>query len=452
MLPAELIRRKRDGGELTASEIEELVRGITNGSISDAQVGALAMAIFWRGMSASERIALTGAKMRSGEVLDWTDAGHAGPVLDKHSTGGVGDKVSLLLAPIIAACGGAVPMISGRGLGHTGGTLDKLESIPGYDVAPEPDRLRAVVAAVGCAIVGQTARLAPADRRLYAIRDATGTVESIPLIVASILSKKLAAGLDALVMDVKVGSGAFLPVIEEARELAEAIVEVAAGNHLPTSALLTDMNQVLGRTAGNAVEVREAIDGLRGERIDGRLREVTLALSAELLRLGGLQTDPLAARAAAEHALDQGAAAERFAAMVAELGGPADLLEHPQRHLPGAPVVRPVDSLVRGVIMAIDGTRGQLAIIGLGGGRARETDTIDHAVGFTDVAGVGERVGPGERPLAVVHSRTAAEAERATAELRAAFTLGETAANPRRAGDRACALVASPVGTSVRRS
>ena len=219
MLAQELIRRKRDGGELESHEIEWLVRGITDGSVSDAQVGAFAMAVVLRGMSAAERVALTGAMMRSGEVLDWSEAGLSAPVLDKHSTGGVGDKVSLLLAPIVAACGGAVPMISGRGLGHTGGTLDKLESIPGYDAVPDLDRLRSVIASTGCAIVGQTAALAPADRRLYAIRDATATVESLPLIVASILSKKLAAGLDALVMDVKVGSGAFLPEVERGREL-----------------------------------------------------------------------------------------------------------------------------------------------------------------------------------------------------------------------------------------
>src|SRR5947209_8013636 len=319
MLVAELIRTKRDGGELSASEIEELVAGITDGTVTDAQVGALAMAIVWRGMSGPERVALTGAMMRSGDVLTW---GGERPVLDKHSTGGVGDKVSLLLAPILAACGAAVPMISGRGLGHTGGTLDKLESIPGYDVGPDPDALRGVVKRVGCAIVGQTARLAPADRRLYAIRDATGTVESIPLIVASILSKKLAAGLDALVMDVKVGSGAFLPSLEQARELAQAIVEVSTGNGMPTRALLTDMNQVLGRTAGNAVEVRESIDHLTGAASDPRLREVTLALSAELLELGGIDDG----RARADRALDSGQAAERFATMVAELGGPTDLL------------------------------------------------------------------------------------------------------------------------------
>ena len=299
MLPAELIRRKRDGFELSDSEISELVFGIADGTVTDAQVGALAMAIVWRGMTAAERVALTGAMTRSGDVLDWSEAGLPGPVLDKHSTGGVGDKVSLLLAPIMAACGAAVPMISGRGLGHTGGTLDKLESIPGYEVVLEPDRLRAAVARVGCAIVGQTARLAPADRRLYAIRDATGTVESIPLIVGSILSKKLAAGLDALVMDVKFGSGAMMPELDRARELARAIVEVAVGNGLPTVALLTDMNQVLGRTAGNAVEVRESIDHLTGATRDPRLLEVTLALCAELLVLGGLQPDAAAARAAA---------------------------------------------------------------------------------------------------------------------------------------------------------
>ena len=266
MLVPELIRVKRDGGELSEEQIGFLVEGITDGSVSDAQVGALAMAIVLRGMSATERVALTGAMTHSGDVLDWSDAGLDGPVLDKHSTGGVGDKVSLLLAPVVAACGGAVPMISGRGLGHTGGTLDKLESIPGYTTTPDPARFRAAVARAGCAIVGQTAELAPADRRLYAIRDATGTVESIPLIVASILSKKLAAGLAALVMDVKVGSGAFLPSRAAASELALSIVEVARGNGLPTSALLTDMDRVLGRSAGNALEVRESIDHLDRRR------------------------------------------------------------------------------------------------------------------------------------------------------------------------------------------
>jgi thymidine phosphorylase len=425
MLTAELIRRKRDGGELVGEEIEELVFGIADGSVTDAQVGALAMAIMWRGMTPSERVALTGAMTRSGDQLDWSDAGLAGPVLDKHSTGGVGDKVSLLLAPILAACGAFVPMISGRGLGHTGGTLDKLESIPGYDVAPDPQRLRRAVARVGCAIVGQTARLAPADRRLYAIRDATGTVESIPLIVASILSKKLAAGLDALVMDVKAGSGAMLPELDRARELARAIVEVAAGNGLPTTALLTDMSQVLGRSAGNAVEVRESVDHLTGAARDERLLEVTLALCAELLVLGGLHADPDGARAAALDALESGAAAERFAAMVAELGGPADLVDAPERHLPSAPVTRAVDPVSPGVVNAVDVRAVGIAIVNLGGGRAREDDRVDHSVGLTEVAALGERVEPGGRPLALVHAHDEDSARRAAHAVRAGYVVGD---------------------------
>jgi thymidine phosphorylase len=422
---AELIRRKRDGGELSDEELAFLVRGIADETLSDAQVGALAMAILIRGMTPEERISFTGHMTRSGDVLDWAGADLPGPALDKHSTGGVGDKVSLLLAPIVAACGGAVPMISGRGLGHTGGTLDKLDSIPGYDSAPDLDRFRQVVARAGCAIVGQTARLAPADRRLYAIRDATGTVESVPLIVASILSKKLAAGLDALVMDVKVGSGAFMPTREQAEELARAIVEVAQGNGLPTSALLTDMDRVLGRTAGNAVEVRESIDHLTGAGSDPRLREVTLALSAELLRLGGVEPDEGAARAAAERALDGGAAAERFSAMVAGLGGPADLLDAPERHLPAAPVTVAAEPLEPGTVASVDVRDVGLAVVGLGGGRLRETDPVDHGVGLTEVAAPGERVGPGERPLALVHAASEDAAARAVEALRAAYTLGE---------------------------
>ena len=428
MLPAELIRRKRYGGELSADEISQLVAGITDGSVSDAQVGAFAMAVVWRDMTAAERVALTGAMTRSGEVLNWSGAGLRGPALDKHSTGGVGDKVSLLLAPIVAACGGAVPMISGRGLGHTGGTLDKLESIPGYDVAPSPERLRATVAHAGCAIVGQTGSLAPADRRLYAVRDATGTVESIPLIVASILSKKLAAGLDALVMDVKVGSGAFLPELGAARELAQAIVEVAIGNGLPTVALLTDMNQVLGRSAGNALEVREAIDHLTGAAADARLREVTLALSAELLVLGGVAPTRDQALTAATEALDDGRAAARFAAMVSALGGPSDLLETPDRHLPAAPSVTAVFPERDGVVTTVDVRALGLAIIGLGGGRARESDAIDHAVGLTEVAAIGDAVGPGGRPLAVVHARDADAVAGAADELRRAYGLGDAPA------------------------
>jgi thymidine phosphorylase len=414
-LVQEVIRRKRDGAALSAEEIEWLVGGITDGSVSDAQVGALAMAIVINGMGGDERVALTGAMTRSGEVLRW-DLDR--PVLDKHSTGGVGDKVSLLLAPIVAACGGAVPMISGRGLGHTGGTLDKLDAIPGYDTAPDRERFAATVREAGCAIIGQTGDLAPADRRLYAIRDATGTVESIPLIVASILSKKLAAGLDALVMDVKVGSGAFLPELDQARELAQTIIEVAAGNGLPSAALLTDMDRVLGRTAGNAVEVRESIDHLTGDASDPRLLEVTLGLCEQLLRLKGLDGDPRAA-------LESGAAAEAFARMVAALGGPADLLERPDDHLPAAPVTVEANPDRPGVVAGIDVRAVGLAIIDLGGGRRREDDAIDHAVGLTEVAAPGEQVGSQGRPLAIVHARDEDSAARAADALRAAFRVGD---------------------------
>jgi thymidine phosphorylase len=433
MLVPELIRKKRDGHELSSAEIEEFVAGITDGSVSDAQVGAFAMAVVWRGMTSAERVALTGAMMRSGDVLQWHRPMADGPslvldrpVLDKHSTGGVGDKVSLLLAPIVAACGGAVPMISGRGLGHTGGTLDKLESIPGYDVTPTSERFHEVVDSVGCAIIGQTGALAPADKRLYAIRDATGTVESMSLIVASILSKKLAAGLDALVMDVKAGSGAFLPSLEDTRELAAAIVEVARGNGLATSALLTDMNQVLGRTAGNAVEVLESVQALTDpDAADQRLVEVTVALSAELLVLGGIENDLQAARAAAQRALSGGAAAEVFAAMVTALGGPANLLEVPQQFLPQAPIVRAVAPTRAGVVNAVDVRAVGVAIVALGGGRARETDPVDHAVGLTEVAALGEEIGPDARSLAVLHARDEASFEEGAAALRAAFTVSD---------------------------
>ena len=430
MLAAELIRRKRDGGELSEEEIRELVGGIADGSVSDAQVGALAMAIFLRGMTASERVSLTGAMTRSGDVLDWSDAGLPGPVLDKHSTGGVGDKVSLLLAPIAAACGAAVPMISGRGLGHTGGTLDKLESIPGYDVRPDSERLQAIVKRVGCAIVGQTARLAPADRRLYGIRDTTATVDSIPLIVGSILSKKLAAGLDALVMDVKVGSGAQFRDVQEARELAHALIEVAVANGMPTHALLTDMNQVLGRAAGNAVEVRESIDHLTGAARDERLLEVTLALTAELLVMGKLYPELDAARAAAVDALESGRAAERFGAMVVELGGPAGLVEAPSRFLARAALTRAVEPREPGVVSSIDVRAVGIAIVDLGGGRARDTDLVDHSVGLTEVAGLGERVEPGGRPVALVHARDEDSARRAADAVRAAYELGDSPPAP----------------------
>ncbi|WP_111414427.1 thymidine phosphorylase [Billgrantia lactosivorans] len=434
-LPQELIRAKRDGEVLSPEAIGELVGGIVDGSLSDAQVGALAMAIYLNGMSASETVALTEAVRDSGEVLAWRGLGPGldlpGPVLDKHSTGGVGDLVSLVLGPWVAACGGCVPMVSGRGLGHTGGTLDKLEAIPGYGIAPSRERFRKLVCEAGVAIVGQTAELAPADRRLYAIRDVTATVESLPLIVSSILGKKLACGLDALVMDVKTGSGAFMPTLERSRELAETIAEVASRAGTPTTALLTDMSQPLAPCAGNAVEVREAIALLTcqktDERTGGRLLEVTRELAVELLLAGKLAHDRKAALALLDERLATGAAAERFARMVAGLGGPADLLERPERYLPRAAVLRPVFARRSGCVTRMDTRALGLAVVALGGGRRAPNEAIDPAVGLTGIAALGEAV-DGERPLAWVHAASEVDAELAASQLRAAIEVNDVAA------------------------
>lgn len=425
LLPQEIIRRKRDGAVLADAEIEAMVRGAVDASVTDAQIAAFAMAVFFRGMTMPERVAFTRAMARSGRVLDWSAANLPGPVLDKHSTGGIGDKTSLILAPIVAACGGFVPMISGRGLGHTGGTLDKMDAIPGYISQPETELLDRVVRSAGCAVVGATRDIAPADRRIYAIRDTTGTVESIDLITASILSKKMAAGLGGLVMDVKFGTGAFMSDIGDARALARSIVDVANGGGLPTVALLTDMNQPLGRTAGNAVEVREAIDLLTGGPKDDRLWEVTARLTAELLVIGSLAADAEAARVKVEHALASGAAAERFARMVRDLGGPADILE--KDHLPVAPVVQPIMAEQTGVLAGVDARAIGVAIVALGGGRTRPEDGVDHAVGLTEIAAIGEAVGPKGRPLALLHARDEASAAAAEAAIRAAVTVADTA-------------------------
>ena len=428
MLPQEVIRAKRDGRVLTDEETAFFVGGLTDGSITEGQAAAFAMAVFFRGMTRAEIVALTRAMRDSGTVLDWSDADLPGPALDKHSTGGVGDKISLMLAPIVASCGGAVPMISGRGLGHSGGTLDKMDAIAGYTTAPDNALFRRVVREVGCAVIGQTSDLAPADRRLYAIRDVTATVESIPLITSSILSKKLAAGLAGLVMDVKFGSGAFMATAEDARTLANTIVAVANGAGCRTTALLTDMNEVLGTTAGNAVEAREAIAYLAGEggpdAREPRQHEVTMALSAELLVTGGLFATVAEARAACERALASGEAAERFARMVAALGGPADLLQRPDAYLPLPEVMVPVLPARAGFVAAENARAIGLAIVGMGGGRVRADQRIDLAVGFTRVAPIGAAVGP-ERPLCLAHARSAAQAEAAAAQVRAAIIVAD---------------------------
>ena len=424
-LTQEIIAAKRDGATLPAQDIRQLIVGLTDGSVSEGQAAAFAMAVFFRDMDADERVALTLAMRDSGTVLNWDDL--PGPALDKHSTGGVGDTVSLPLAAAVAACGGYVPMISGRGLGHTGGTLDKLDAVPGYVTQPDNELFRKVVREHGCAIIGQTADLAPADKRLYAIRDVTATVESLPLITASILSKKLAAGLHGLAMDVKFGSGAFLPDPARARELAEALVGVANGAGLPTTALLTDMAEPLASAAGNGLEVAYALDHLTGKSREPRFHQVTVALAAEMLLLGRLAADITEATARIEAAFASGAAAERFARMVAALGGPTDLIENPGRHLAAAPIVKPVFASRPGVVQAIDTRAVGLAVVALGGGRTRPQDAIDHAVGIVALAGIGDAVGA-DNPLGIVHARSEAGFEAAQARLRQAYQSGEAPA------------------------
>ncbi|MCH7345814.1 thymidine phosphorylase [Pelomonas sp. CA6] len=421
MLAQEIIRAKREGGALDEAQIQHFVRGLVDGSWSEGQVAALGMAVFLRGMNRAEAVALTRAMMHSGRVLSWPDM--PGPVLDKHSSGGVGDKLSLMLAPMVAACGGYVPMIAGRGLGHTGGTVDKLEAIPGYNTTPAPADFDRLVRRLGCAIIGQTGDLAPADKRFYATRDVTATVESVPLITASILSKKLAAGLQGLAMDIKCGNGAFAATPEFGRELAQSIVEVAAGAGLRTRALITDMNQVLGWEVGNALEVQGAIAYLKGDGPrEPRTHELTLALCAEMLVLGGLAPDTAQARTQLQAALDSGAAAERFAQMVAALGGPADLLERPQAYLPAAPVVRPVPAPRAGRLCAMQTREIGLVIVELGGGRRQPGDAIDMRVGLSGMRQLGEVLAAGE-PLALVHAADEAAAQRAVAQVQAAVTL-----------------------------
>jgi thymidine phosphorylase len=384
------------------------------------------MAVFFRDMTTPERVAFTRGLMNSGTVLRWDDLKERGPVLDKHSTGGVGDKVSLMLAPLVAACGGFVPMISGRGLGHTGGTLDKLSAIPDYLSDPDIAHFQSVVREVGCAIIGQTDDLAPADRRLYAIRDVTGTVESIPLIASSILSKKLAAGLDGLVMDVKTGSGAFIADPAMSRALAEAIVGIANGAGVRTAAHITDMNQVLGTTVGNALEVAESVDYLTGRKREPRLHEVVLALAAEMLLLGRLATSLPEARRVAQARLDDGGAAETFARMVAALDGPADFVERHESYLPRAGVVRPCLAERDGFIAAMETREIGITAIHLGGGRRRATDLIDPAVGFSAVRPIGSPIAIGD-PIAVVHAASDADADAAIAALRRMIRIGDAA-------------------------
>lgn len=424
-LPVEVIRRKREGEVLTAEEIKQFITGVADGSVSEGQIAALAMATYFKGMNIEERIALTCATRDSGYVMDWSNDNLDGPVIDKHSTGGVGDVVSLMLGPMIAACGAYVPMISGRGLGHTGGTLDKLDSIPGYTTSASEELFRKVVKEAGVAIVGQTGELAPADKRFYGVRDVTATVESIDLITASILGKKLAENLDALVMDVKVGSGAFMPTYEQSVALAESIVKVANGAGVKTTALLTDMNQCLASSAGNAVEVREAVQFLTGEYRNERLYEITMAQSAELLVSGGLAADIDEARGKLQTALDSGDAAEVFGRMVAGLGGPEDFMEKYDNYLPTAKVIKPVYLDAHGYVASMNTREVGMAIVQLGGGRKVATDSIDYSVGITDICKLGDKV-DNDTPIAVIHANDEATWEQAAEMLHKAIMLSDT--------------------------
>lgn len=428
MLFTDVIRKKRDGGELSDEEIQFFVDGLANESLPAEQVSSLAMAVFLNSMSFDEAAKLTLAMSASGTVLEWDPQVFDAPVVDKHSTGGVGDKVSFLLAPILAACGCYVPMISGRGLGHTGGTTDKAESIPGYNATPDLDTFREVVRTVNCAIIGQTPDLAPADRRFYSIRDVTGTVESVPLITASILSKKIAAGLQGLVMDVKVGNGAFMESMDRARELAKSIIGTAARAGLKTHAVITDMNEVLGQTAGNALEIEESILFLRNDVREARLNEITIALCAEMLVVAGHASDRAEATSRCEDAVSSGQAAEKFACMVEALGGPGDLLEKHATYLPKAPLVRPVHA--NGVVVAVDTRAIGNAIIELGGGRREVGQKLDLSVGFSNFAPIGTELDK-TTPLAVIHAASEDDADTAEKNLLAAISLGDEAPTER---------------------
>ena len=431
LLIPEIIRSKRDGNALSPAEIRRFIEGVTSEEVTDAQIAAFSMAAFFKDLNMEERTELTKSMRDSGEVLHWGAFGLNGPVLDKHSTGGIGDAVSLMLAPILAACGGFVPMIAGRGLAHTGGTIDKLESIPGYSTQPTVRHFQQVVASTGMAIAGQTADLAPADRRMYATRDVTATVEQYGLITASILSKKLAAGLEHLVMDIKVGNGAFMKDLDSARALAHSLCTVGTDAGMPTDALLTNMNQPLAHAAGNALEVMEAVRYLQGDVDSERLDEVTRTLVSMLLRQSGLATSDQKAAAMIDDALTSGRAAEHFGRSIAAMGGPSDFMERPTVHLEIADK-RPVfaDQKFHGsFVHQMDTRELGMAVVALGGGRTRPNQSLDLAVGCSGFLMPGEAVNA-EVPLAWVHARDNAGYELATRRIQGAYGFSQERVNP----------------------
>ena len=424
MLPQWTIEKKRDGQTLADEEIAGFVNGYTQGEIPDYQMAALAMAIFFRGMTPSETATMTRVMMQSGEVIDTSALGR--PTVDKHSTGGIGDKISIPLAPLVASCGVAVPMISGRGLGITGGTLDKLESIPGYRTRLDVAEFLAVLKTCGCSMIGQTERIVPADRKLYALRDVTATVPSIPLIVSSIMSKKLAEGIDGLVLDVKCGRGAFMKTRPEARALAEALVQVGRTMGKRVTALITAMDQPLGRTVGNALEVIESVEILRGQG-PADTTELTLSLGAEMLVLAEVVPAVSDALPLLRHKLESGAALETFKRMVEQQGGDTGVIDDLSR-LPVAAVVRDHVATTAGVVHDVDAWKIGRASLVLGAGRSKTTDVIDPAAGLSGLVKVGERVEKGQ-PLACLQAATQGRIDAALPLVRAAIVVGDAPVN-----------------------
>ena len=423
MLPQEIIRKKRDGYELSAQEIKDFIEGIGEKKVDDGQVAAFTMAVFFNNMNKAETTALTLAMRDSGKTMNWH--GFDKPFVDKHSSGGVGDKVSLILAPLLAAADVYVPMIAGRGLGHTGGTIDKLEAIPNYNTQAGDELFRKTVKDVGCAIIGQTGNLAPADKKIYAIRDVCATVESIPLITASILSKKLAAGLEYLVMDLKCGNGAFMNNFADASVLAQSIVDVANMAGTKTSALVTDMNQVLGKNVGNAVEIREILDILQGKVADLRLKNITFSLGAELLLSCGKIKDEKEAFAIFEKAIASGKALEIFAKMCSALGAPVDFIDSADKYLPQASLIKPVFAKQKGYVAKMDTRKIGVSIIKMHGGRTVFGEKLDLATGYTDFVQIGDYVDE-KTPLCFVYCQDDVQFETAKSDILSAVELSET--------------------------
>lgn len=430
-MPQEVIRRKRDKEVLSGAEIASFVQGVTDGRVSEGQIGAFAMSIYLNGTTVDERVALALAMRDSGEVLDWSASGiDPKRIIDKHSSGGVGDeKITLLVVPLAAACGLFVPNLSGWGLDYCGGELDMLASVPGYDGAPLPEIFMRAVIEIGGAISGPTAQLAPADMKIFKVRDVTATVESVALITGSIMSKKLATAPNGVVITVGSGSGAYMATVDDARELAESMAEVGAGAGVPSVMLLTDLNAVLGTAVGSAVEVQETVDFLTGDEQDPRTRELVLAVTAEMLQLAGVAPDSAAARALAQARLEDGSAAERFGRMVAALGGPADFVERANDYLPKAAIVRAVFAYEDGYVAGMDAKAVGLALIAIGGGRKRPGDAIDLTVGFSDFCQVGDQVGA-DRPLCFLHARNNAEWEEGASRIRAAVRVVDSEPAP----------------------